>query len=101
VVEPGVVQLTYVLALAALAVLVLTLVGKTSPRVRKVGWAVFGVVAFLTVLCWLFELSPLWTVHLRYPVLATAAFLIVTTIVTGGGDSGRDRGGAPRLRRAA
>ena len=100
VVEPGVVQLAYVVALAALALLVLTLVGKTAPRVRKVGWAVCGVVAFLTVLCWLFELSPLWTVHLRYPVLATAALLIVTTIVTSRGESGHGRAGAPRVRGA-
>ena len=100
VVESGVVQLAYVLALAALALLLLTLVGKTTPRVRKAARAVCGVVAFLTVLCWLFQLSPLWTVHLRYPVLATAALLIVTTIVTGRGDSGQGRAGAPRVRRA-
>jgi hypothetical protein len=100
VVEPGVAQLAYVLALAALALLVLTLVGGTAARVRTVGWVVFGVVAFLTVLCWLFQLAPLWTVHLRYPVLVTAVFLIVTTIVTSRGDSGRGRGGAPRVRRA-
>jgi uncharacterized protein YjbI with pentapeptide repeats len=99
-VEPGVVQLAYVLALAALGLLVLTLVGKTSPRARKVAWAAVGIVAFLTVLCWLLQLAPLWTVHLRYPVLVTAAFLIVTTIVTGRGDSGHGRAGAPRVRRA-
>ena len=100
VVEAGVVQLAYVLALAALALLVLALVGKTTPRVRKVGRAVLGVVAFLTALCWLFQLSPLWTVHLRYPVVVTAALLIVTTIVTGRGESGHGRAGAPRLRGA-
>jgi uncharacterized protein YjbI with pentapeptide repeats len=101
VVEPGVVQLAYVLALAALALLVLTLAGRTTPRVRKVARAVVGVVAFLTVLCWLFQLSPLWTVHLRYPVLVTAALLIVTTIVTGRRDSGHGRRvEAPRVRRA-
>jgi uncharacterized protein YjbI with pentapeptide repeats len=88
-VEPGVVQLAYVLALAALALLVLTLVGRTAPRVRIVVRAVFGVVAVLTVLCWLFQLSPLWTVHLRYPVLVTAALLIVTTTVTRRGDPPR------------
>jgi hypothetical protein len=100
VVEPGVVQLAYVLALAALALLVLTLVRKTTPRVRTVAWAVLGVVAFLTALCWLFQLSPLWTVHLRYPALVTAALLIATTIVTGRGDSGHSRAGAPRVRGA-
>jgi uncharacterized protein YjbI with pentapeptide repeats len=87
--EPGVVQLAYVLALAALALLVLTLVRKTAPRVRTVTRAVVGVVAFLAVLCWLFQLSPLWTVHLRYPVLATAALLIVYAIVTRRNDTPR------------
>jgi len=101
VVEAGVVQLAYVLALAALALLVLTLVGRTTSRVRKVGRALLGVVAFLTVLCWLFQLSPLWTVHLRYPVLVAAALLIVTTIVAGRGDSGNGRTGAPHVRGAA
>lgn len=87
VVEPGVVQLAYVLALAASALLVLTLVGRTGPRVRTAARTAVGVVAFLTVLCWLFQLSPLWTVHLRYPVLVAAALVIVTTVVTRRGDT--------------
>jgi len=59
-----------------------------------------GVVAFLTVLCWLFQLSPLWTVHPLYPALATAALLIATTIVTGRAESGHGRAGAPHVRSA-
>jgi uncharacterized protein YjbI with pentapeptide repeats len=91
-VESGIVQLAYLLVLLALALLGFTVVRlvrkrETLPRVRAAIRVALPVVAGLTVLAWLFQLAPLWTVHLRYPVLATAALLIVNTIVAGRGNT--------------